>query len=164
MDYKIQLVVIVLFIAITVIAAVVITSQLSGRNGGINPTLPLSFSFGNATFRFTAYAVTEQQREHGLMNTTVTNSTLMLFVFPNASIYPFWMYNTYYALDMIWVNTTANLTEGTVVYIAADAVPCLSGNCIIYTPSAAADYVMEAHAGFAAAHGLAVGSAVRFNK
>jgi uncharacterized membrane protein (UPF0127 family) len=162
MDSKLSLFIAVL--AAAAIAVTIIAFALSVKPAGAPQIPPSSFSFGNATFRFTAYAVTEQQREHGLMNTTVTDSTLMLFVFPNASIYPFWMYDTYYPLDMIWVNTTANLSEGAVVYVAADAVPCLSGNCTIYTPSAPADYVIEAGAGFAGAHGIRPGSRLRFNK
>jgi uncharacterized membrane protein (UPF0127 family) len=118
-----------------------------------------SFTSGNRTYAFTYVAFTPAEWESGLMNKTVTNSTFELFIFPKPAVYPFWMKNTYYPLDIIWIN-------GSTVAYVAHAVPCLSynpgqSNCTIYNTQHAADYVIEAHAGFANRTGIRAGSIVR---
>lgn len=150
-----------LCIAAASLAAVFLIS--AAWHDGAAAQLPKSFSIGNRSFSFSSYAVTEQQRERGLMNSTVTDSTIMLFVFPDSGVYSFWMRDTYGSLDIIWVSTGANPLSGRVVYLVSGAPPCPSGNCTIYTPDLPADYVIEAKAGFAAEHGIAVGSVIRFN-
>ncbi len=127
------------------------------------PGLPASFAVSGHSFDFSAYAVTQQQQEQGLMNQTVTNGTFMLFVFSKPSIYRFWMYDTYDALDIIWLNGTRD--GATVVYVAANAQPCVNApqqDCAVYAPDAAANYVIEAKAGFAPAYGIGVGTRVSF--
>ncbi len=126
-----------------------------------------SFIFNNHTYAFTYVASNLSEWETGLMNKTVTNSTFELFIFPTPNIYPFWMKDTYYPLDIIWINGTR------VVYIAY-AIPCSwyskgQSSCIIYNPynSSAqgdghiANYVIEAPGGFANATGMSVGDTVR---
>jgi uncharacterized membrane protein (UPF0127 family) len=120
-----------------------------------------SFTFGNMTYNFTYVASNLSEQEAGLMNKTVTNSTFELFAFPQPSIYPFWMKNTYYPLDIIWINGS------TVTYIA-NATPCSfydknQSDCIIYNPYNAghmANYVIEALSGFTNRTGLKVGDKV----
>ncbi|MDE1856184.1 MAG: DUF192 domain-containing protein, partial [Candidatus Micrarchaeota archaeon] len=85
------------------------------------------FSVGNRSFAITYVASNYSQWTEGLMNKTVTNSTFELFVFPNPSIYPFWMNNTYTNLDMLWVNGSSH--GGKVVYILKNAPSCLKANC-----------------------------------
>lgn len=125
---------------------------------------PTSFTFNNSTYKFTSVATTLQQLEQGLMNTSVTNSTFELFVFPVKSVYPFWMKDTYYPLDIIWVNGS------TVTYIV-NAIPCSSYSpnqtaCILYNNYSTgryANYVIEAQAGFVNRTGMTVGSKVQIN-
>ena len=115
------------------------------------------------TFDFTYIATTQQERQAGLMNKKVTNTTTMLFAFPYSSTWTFWMYDTNTSLDMIWVNATGD--SGRVVYITAGAPPCYNSfgyGCATYTPSAPANYVIEAKSGFAAAYGITTGTAVQF--
>lgn len=122
------------------------------------------FSFNNKNYSFTHVDKNLTEWQRGLMNYTVTNSTFELFVFPDAQIYPFWMKNTYYPLDIIWINNTE------VVYIA-NATPCVSyspsqGNCTVYnsyTGGHVANYVIEAQAGFVNRTGMHVGSTVSIN-
>jgi uncharacterized membrane protein (UPF0127 family) len=126
---------------------------------------PISFAVDNKSFAISSCQITEQELERGLMNATVTNKTFMLFVFGNEGIYPFWMKNTYYPLDQIWISS--NGTIGRIAYIA-HAVPCIDYdkaqlNCPLYVPNATADYVIEASSGFTAKYGVHVGSAVSFN-
>jgi uncharacterized membrane protein (UPF0127 family) len=111
-------------------------------------TVPQSFTIGNRTYNFSAVAVTTAELEKGLMNATVTNKTFMLFIFQNRGIYPFWMYDTYSNLDIIWINGTAE--TGTVVYFV-NATPCInkpSADCPLYIPEKSANYVIETKAGF----------------
>lgn len=120
-----------------------------------------SFSFDNRTYNFTYVATTLPEQEKGLMNLSVTNSTFELFVFPNASIYPFWMMDTYTPLDIIWINGSR------VVYIV-NATPCSwyspnQTDCDVYNTYSEghyADYVIEARAGFVNSTGIRPGDLV----
>lgn len=158
---------IVLFSAISIIAAAALFVSSFNTN---NPSKQFtSFTFGNHTYAFTDVASNFSEWESGLMNRTVTNTTFELFVFPNPSIYPFWMKNTYAPLDIIWISGT------NVVYIA-NAIPCSwyskdQSSCIIYNPynssvsgnGHVANYVIEASSGFVNATGMRVGDTVRIS-
>ena len=148
-------------IAIVALAAFIVVAFYPSAGGAANA--PSSFSFNNRTYDFTYVATTLSEQQSGLMNKTVTNSTFELFVFPSAAIYPFWMKDTNYALDIIWVN-------GTRVTYIADAIPCSSyspdqSNCTIYNTynqGHYANYVIEAKAGFVNQTGLEVGDTISF--
>ncbi len=134
--------------------------------GGISQS-PSSFSVNGKTYAITAYENTPTQREMGLMNATVTNSTFVLFHFPQSGIYPFWMKNTYSQLDIIWLNYSSSTDTANVVYIA-NAIPCASysknqSNCVIYTPNSSANYVLEAKGGFAKSNDVQIGSSLKFD-
>ncbi len=116
------------------------------------PRFPASFTVGGTTHNFTAVAYTTAQQKKGLMNSTVTNGTFMLFAFQRPYRWGFWMKDTYAPLDMIWVY--GNESGGKVVYVQHDALPCIGydpgqSNCTVYTPYQIANYVIEAQAGFA---------------
>ena len=131
--------------------------------GPVTTVVPSSFMVNGRTFSFTYTATNQAQWQEGLMNKAVTNTTTMLFAFPYFSPWQFWMFDTPTSLDMIWVNATGS--SGTVVYLVASATPCLtsdSNTCERYTPTAQANYVIEAKAGFAAANNITVGSTIRF--
>ena len=120
---------------------IAITSYKPNGNytGTVNYT---HFTFNGINYTFTSVAKTPPEWYRGLMNTTVTNTTFELFEFQQVSVYPFWMKNTYNALDIIWIN------GNTVVYMV-DAKPCLSydpnqTDCAVYNEYVPADYVIEA--------------------
>lgn len=122
---------------------------------------PTSFSFNGITYPFTMVASTPTEQEQGLMNYTVTNSTFELFQFQYGGDYPFWMKNTYYPLDIIWIYNDK------VVYVV-NATPCVSysanqSNCIVYDPKTFATDVIEARSGFVNATGLRVGDSVNIS-
>ena len=101
--------------------------------------------------------------EKGLMNTTITNSTMMVFVFPAPGFYPFWMENTRSNLDMMWLNVSGG--SGSVVYLVRNATSCVGESLSwckdnTYYPTAVANYVIEAKAGFAEANNITVGTRV----
>jgi len=130
--------------------------------GAVTTQVPTGFTVNGKAYTFTYVATTQAQRQTGLMNKKVTNATTELFAFPSSGAWQFWMYDTNTSLDMIWVNATGNL--GRVVYIVTSAQPCYnSGACVAYTPTAPANYVIEARAGFAAANGIQVGTRIEFS-
>ncbi len=124
--------------------------------------IPSTFTVNGATYRLTAVATTQSQREQGLMNAKVTNSTFMLFAFPYPSQWQFWMYDTNTSLDMIWVSATG--LAGSVVYIQQGAPPCSASLlCPKYSPPSDSNFVIEAKAGFVAGAGLSVGAPMVFH-
>jgi uncharacterized protein len=128
--------------------------------------MPKGFTVEGKNYSISAYAYTNQQREQGLMNSTVTSNTFMLFYFPELGIYPFWMKNTYSPLDILWIDYNYSANKGTIVYIA-NATPCSSYNalqssCIIYTPNSYANYVLESQQGFASRNNIKNGTVVKF--
>jgi uncharacterized membrane protein (UPF0127 family) len=121
------------------------------------------FSANGREFNISLIAANQLELETGLMNTTITNSTMMLFVFPSPGIYPFWMENTYSNLDIMWLNVSGD--SGNVVYLARNTTSCVGKNetwCMdnAYTPNAYANYVIEAKAGFAKTNNIGVGTRV----
>ena len=154
---------VVCVIAVVVLLVVYTVYGYSTVPGSVTSKVPSRFSVNGKTFVFTYIATTQQQRQAGLMNRKVTSNTTMLFAFPYSSNWAFWMYDTNTSLDMIWVNATGN--SGRVVYVENGASPCFNSlgyGCATYTPSAPANYVIEAKAGFAAAYGITTGTTVQF--
>ena len=131
------------------IGLILANKQASAQNQGAAALAP-NFVFNNHTYPFTYVASNLSAWESGLMNKTVSNSTFELFDFHTTGIYPFWMKDTYYPLDIIWVN-------GSNVTYVASAIPCSTyssaqTNCTIYnnySQGHLADYVIEAASGFA---------------
>ena len=110
-----------------------------------------TFDVGGRTFSLTYLATNESALQKGLMGAKVTNETTELFVFPTAGYYSFWMYGVNSSLDIMWVDAPPGSSSGSFVYLALDAPPChVTVVCTSYEPSAKADYVIEAKAGFAA--------------
>ena len=98
-------------------------------------------------------AATDPARMRGLMfRQSLAEGEGMIFVFPKAGFYPFWMKNTLIPLDMLWLDP-----EGRVVSIAPSVPPCKGDPCPEYPPSAEALYVLEVTSGFAGRHSLKVG-------
>ncbi len=92
-------------------------------------------------------------RQRGLMfREGLAPMTGMFFVFEQEDIYPFWMKNMKFPIDIIWINA-----DKRVVYIVNKAPACVAGSCPIYTPSAKAKHVLEVPAGDAIKYGITVG-------
>ena len=100
-------------------------------------------------------ANTPTTREHGLMYRNDLGADAgMLFLFPREEPLQFWMKNTPLPLDMIFIDTSQ-----TIVGIVADTRPFSTQGRGVGKPSR---YVLEVHAGFCAAHGIAAGDKVDF--
>lgn len=82
----------------------------------------------------------------------------MIFIFPRAGLYPFWMKNTLVPLDMIWIDR-----DRKIVFVAAGVPPCKADPCPNFGPgNAEALYVLETAAGVAARHRAAAGATLKF--
>ena len=151
---------IAVIIIVTVAAAYVVLTSPTHSNV---QSIPSHFVANGKSFAITYVATTEAEWESGLMDKKITADTTMLFIFPSLAVYPFWMYHVNSSLDIIWLNVTGD--SGRVVYIAASVPGCtgLEFVCPNYTPTAAANYVIEAQGGFAAANGVAVGTTIQFH-
>ena len=132
------------------------------QQGDFTGSVPSAFTVNGKTYTFTYSATTPAERQTGLMNKMITDATTMLFAFPSFGRWSFWMYDTNTSLDMLWLNATGSTAR--VVFMVTDAPPCYdSAGCAVYTPPSPANFVIEAKAGFAAANGVEVGTAVTLN-
>lgn len=78
----------------------------------------------------------------------------MLFYFDTPAIYPFWMPNMKFPLDIIWIK------ENTVQEVVQLGIPAPGQPIPLYTPSSTADRVLEVEAGLARQYGLVPGAQV----
>lgn len=101
-------------------------------------------------------ADTPQTREKGLSGReSLAAGEGMLFIFPAPDTYIFWMKDMKFPIDIIWIR------DREIVDIITDVpVPVPNQELSTYFPKFPADKVLEAGAGFAAAHGLRVGMPV----
>lgn len=84
----------------------------------------------------------------------------MLFVFKSNGVYPFWMKDTKFALDIIWIDENKKI-----VYIAENASPepgKKDSEFFRYAPNNNARYVLEINAGISKLHGIQLGDSVNF--
>ena len=138
-----------------------IAYTIASTPGSVTSPIPTRFTVNGSSFAITDAATNNAQREQGLMNTKVANTTIMIFAFPSAGYQRFWMYGTNTSLDIIWVS--ADGSHGRVVYVVNSAQPCHdSSACTTYAPDAPANYVLETKAGFAQTNGVEVGTYIEF--
>ncbi|MGI0100433.1 MAG: DUF192 domain-containing protein [Candidatus Micrarchaeaceae archaeon] len=150
---------------IAIMAAIAVIYVAASFAGSAQQSMS-AFAVNGNTYRISAYAYTQSQQEKGLMNSTVTNSTFMLFYFGKHGIYPFWMKDTYSQLDIIWLNYSAATHIARVVYMV-NATPCIDydksqANCAVYIPTAYSNYVLETKSGFVNSENISTGTELRF--
>jgi uncharacterized protein len=154
-------------IGIAIIAVVLVAAAwvLISPSGSVYlPNPPSKYAVNGRSFPITFIATDSSARARGLMNTKITNSTSMLFVFPSYGAYGFWMSNVNASLDMIWLNVTGSV--GHVVYLALDVPGCSSPlYCQVYQPDSnvKANWVLETHGGFASSQNMEVGTTIVFS-
>lgn len=109
-------------------------------------------------------ADTGAKRTKGLMfRESLEENMGMIFIFPMASNYKFWMANTLIPLDIIWINENFEIT-----YINKDTPPCTKTGkaqsyCTSYGPSNNKDkYILEVNAGFTEKNKIEVGNTIKF--
>jgi len=100
------------------------------------------------------------ERARGLMfRTKLPLNKGMLFVFPAADYYSFWMKNTLLPLDIIWLDE-----NGKIITIKRDAPPCPADDCPSFKPDKPARYVLEINAGMSDKINLATGNYLEFTQ
>ncbi len=101
-----------------------------------------------------------QEKSKGLMyRTSLADGTGMLFPFGTAGQYPFWMKNMKISIDIIWIDADLNVID-----MDQNVPPCQQDNCELYTPDAAAKYVLEVPAGWAQQNGVQRNNKVQFGE
>ena len=104
-------------------------------------------------------AISEQERVKGLQNRDGMPETHgMLFVFSQEQKYSFWMKDTKFSLDIIWLDGKKKI-----VYLQENLPTCQQSDCPAYPPDEDAMYVLELNAGQAKKIGLKVGDVAKFD-
>ena len=102
---------------------------------------------------------TPKDMERGLSGRKeLGNDQGMLFIFESAGDYSFWMKDMNFNLDIIWLNEKLQVVD-----IKEKFAPCTPQSCPIYTPQAAARYVLEVNADYCQKHGIKLGHRLRLN-
>ena len=99
-------------------------------------------------------ADTEPRRVRGLMfQDQLPFDQGMIFVFNQPGLYPLWMLNMQFSLDMIWFDQ-----DGKVVHIEKDIPPCKTpleiAACQSIVPDGQATYILEVTSGFVDANNI----------
>ena len=101
-------------------------------------------------------ASTPAERGRGLMyRDRLDPDAGMLFLMDADRPWPFYMRNTRIPLDMIFITRSM-----TVAGVVSEAKPCTE---TLRSVASASRFVLEVNGGWAAAHGVSVGDAVRFD-
>jgi len=100
------------------------------------------------------YATTVLAREKGLgWRTSLPEDYGMLFVFPEDDLQGFWMKDMLVPIDIFWLDA-----QGHVVFMETDVQP--ESYPDVFYPNAPARYVLETVSGFAASHGVTIGTSL----
>jgi uncharacterized membrane protein (UPF0127 family) len=103
-------------------------------------------------------ALTEDQRERGLMSVTkLAPHTGMIFVFVSDSPVAFWMKDTLISLDMVFVSADGSVRK---IFPRVSVVSPSLPDKLIPIEQAKAKYVIELPAGEAASDGLRIGTRI----
>ena len=79
----------------------------------------------------------------------------LLFVFEKSDIYPFWMKEMNFPLDIVWIK------DKKIIEIVASApTPAAAGQTMNYASNAPADLVLELNAGFCQKNDIKIGDEV----
>lgn len=79
----------------------------------------------------------------------------MLFIFDEPGVYPFWMKNMHFSIDILWLNE-----QKEIVYIHESAQP--EDYPTSYNPQTDALYVLEVVDGFVQKHGIEIGDRIQW--
>lgn len=114
-------------------------------------------NIGSASIRVEV-AQTSEELQQGLQyRDSMPKDQGMLFVFPENVQAMFWMKNTLFPIDIIWLDQSKKI-----VHIEKNVPPCLQETCPTYGPSDPVLYVLEVNAGFTNANDIAVGDQATF--
>jgi len=102
-------------------------------------------------------AETLKQQARGLMyRPSLGEKEGMLFIFSKPDLHGMWMKNMNFSLDIIWLNSSYEITE-----MRENIAPCQSNNCISYGGASTSLYVLEFPAGTIKKNGLKIGDNIK---
>jgi uncharacterized protein len=102
--------------------------------------------------------ISEQMSKGLAVKNQLKENEAMFFVFEKPGRHSFWMKDMKFPIDIFWLDS-----DGKMVYIKENMQPCISTIiCILYTPNADSQYVLETVAGFAQRHNVSVGTNIDF--
>ena len=103
-------------------------------------------------------ADTAEKQTKGLSNrSALPVKQGLLFIFKKEEVYPFWMKDMLFPLDIIWFNQNKE-----VVFISENNQPCRDSFCQSINPGREALYVLEVNAGVVKTIGLKMGEKIEF--
>jgi len=101
---------------------------------------------------------TPEELQRGLMfRENLAENSGMLFIFPKEGINSFWMKNTLFNIDIIWLDS-----DKKIVYLKEDAKPCTTNPCGIFMPESNSKYVLEVNSGFIKSNNVSLGDNFKF--
>ncbi len=114
----------------------------------------------NQSFKLN-YAKSEKEREIGLsQKKSMPENYGMLFTFDKADLYPFWMRDMEFPIDIIYINNNKIVT----IYSSAQPPKNTTDSLPIYKPDNAANMVLEINAGLSDKYGFQKGDEVKISK
>lgn len=103
-------------------------------------------------------AVTEEERKLGLSGReTLSPEEAMIFIFSYSDIYPFWMKDMKFPIDIFWIDGT-----GVIVFIKESASPESYPNTFV--SNVPAKLVLETTSGFARKNNVKIGDKIYFSR
>ncbi len=101
-------------------------------------------------------AITPEAKSRGLSGRIfLLDNTGMLFIFPTSNLYPFWMKDMNFPIDIIWIAESKQ-----VVYIQKNATP--ESYPAVFGGEVKAKYVLEVPANFTEKNNVKIGDSVTF--
>ena len=129
------------------------TTQEPGEETGVKTNPLVQIGGQNISVEI---ANTDAKRELGLSgHATLSDTQGMLFAFDRVGVYPFWMKDMLFPIDIIWIDSNSK-----VLYIQKDAKPESFPEA--FGPNKDSAYVLEVNAGFSDKNNLKIGDEVKF--
>lgn len=118
-----------------------------------------SVKIKNQSFKL-LIAKTENDKQAGLSKyNSLPQDEAMIFIFENEGIYPFWMKDMKFPIDIIFIKQDKIVT----IYKNVPSPKTSDGNLPIYSPSEPIDKVLEVNSGISQKDGFKVGDKVEFS-
>lgn len=149
-----------IILAYGALVIVLVLLAMTRAGGNLNISLPFvnkPYAEINNTKINLILAKSDKEKIKGLSGRkNLAQDTGMLFIFDKKDIYPFWMKDMNFALDIIYID------DQTVIDVIENAPPSKkdSPNLTIYKPASLANYVLEINSGVAKKLGIKKGTKI----
>lgn len=127
-----------------IVAALILLGSLVIIFSSFQAQAYVSIQTQNGEVVFTVEVMrTSSEQAQGLMyRDGIADNIGMLFVYSDSAERIFWMKNTYFPLDMLFLDT-----QGKVIHLIHEAQPCSIDNCSNFSSVYPAQYVLEIRGG-----------------